>query len=211
MITLLLTGFEPFGGHSVNPSEMIAKDLNNVEFSNIRVVGKTISLRFNKIKQEITGLIDAYEPEIVLNLGQASCSAISIEKVAINLANTNNLPYNCGSKPEDEILEPSGPAAYFSTLPVKNLVQHLNDNQIPCYISYSAGTFGCNQIMYHSLHHVSTQEKTPPCRVGFIHLPLLPEQVVFNPISSSMDYNRMKKSISLILSKLGEMKSSGDL
>ena len=209
MTTLLLTGFEPFGDHFVNPSEMIAKELNGQEFSKIQVIGKTIPLRFNEIKREITELIGKYEPGIIINMGQASRSAISIEKVAINLANTSKIAYNCGSKPEEEILEPSGPTAYFSSLPIKILVEYLNENQIPSYISYSAGTFGCNQIMYHSLNHISMKKKPPSCIVGFIHLPLLPEQVVFNPISPSMDYNMMKTSILLVISKLGEVALTG--
>ncbi len=204
----MLTGFEPFGGYSVNPSGMIANDLDTQIFSKITVIGKTIPLRYNEIKHEITRLIDTYKPEIVINMGQASRTAISIERIAINLANAKRTAYNCGSKPTDELLESEGPAAYFSTLPVTNLVQFLNDNQIPCYTSYSAGTFGCNQIMYHSLHHVTTQENALSCKVGFIHLPLLPEQAVNNPMSSSMDYLIMRKGISLIITKLCEMKKS---
>ena len=208
MTSLLLTGFEPFGGYSVNPSEMIANELNGQEISRIKIVGKTITLRYKKIKQEIVELIDAHEPEFIIDVGQASRSAISIEKVAINLANAGKLAYNCGSTPNDEILDPKAPTAYFSTLPVMTLVQFLNDSQVPCYTSYSAGTFGCNQIMFHALHYIKTKGKTTHCKVGFIHLPLLPEQEANNPHSPSMDYTTMKKGISLIIKKLGELELS---
>lgn len=205
MTNLLLTGFEPFGGYSVNPSQMIAIELDGKEFSRIKIIGKVISLRFHNIKREIIEIIDKYEPEIILNLGQASRPALSIEKVAINLATADHSAYNCGSKPRDEILEPTGPVAYFSTLPIRILVQLLKENHVPCFISYSAGTFGCNQIMYHSLHHIHNKNIHQETQAGFIHLPLLPEQVLKNPSTASMDYNTMRQSIELIISKMDKM------
>ncbi len=136
-------------------------------------------------------------------MGQVTRPAISIEKVAINIADASKIAYNCGSKPDEEILIREGPAAYFSSLPVKKLVNHLKENKIPCYVSHSAGTFGCNQIMYYTLHYLATV--SPSHHGGFVHLPLLPDQTVTNPQAPSMGYETMKKGIQLIIGKLGEI------
>ena len=143
-----------------------------------------------------------HNPDIIINMGQATRSAISIEKVAINLVDASKVAYNCGSKPDEEILIPEGPDAYFSSLPVKRLVSHLKENDIPSYVSHSAGTFGCNQIMYYTLHNLS---KTNKFQGGFVHLPLLPEQAIKSPQTPSMGYLIMKKGIQLIIEKLGEL------
>jgi pyroglutamyl-peptidase len=205
LTTLLLTGFVPFGEYSVNPSEKIASELNRKEIAQIQIVGKSVSLNYKSINSEITQMIEKFDPDIIINMGQAPRSAISIERIAINLANTTKTAYNCGSKPKDEYLERKGPAAYFSTLPVTHLVEFLNNNRIPCYTSYSAGTFGCNQIMYHSLHHLNTKRAGEGKRAGFIHLPLLPEQAIGIPQLSSMGFHTMMEGIKLIISRLGKL------
>jgi pyroglutamyl-peptidase len=203
MKRLLLTGFEPFGDFKNNPSDILAQELNGQNINSIQVVGSTISLRYKEIKVQITNLIEEHKPDIVINMGQATRPAISIEKVAINLADATRIAYNCGSKPDEEILVREGPDAYFSSLPVKELANHLKENNIPCYVSYSAGTFGCNQIMYYTLNHLS--KISPVHQGGFVHLPLLPGQTVKNPQAPSMGYETMKKGIQLIIEKLGEI------
>lgn len=199
MRTLLLTGFEPFGRYEINPSEVIAQDLDGKTFSNIKVIGKTIPLRYEEIKPTIIQLIDEINPEIIINTGQASCSSISIERIAINLADASKVAYNCGTKPNEEILVKGGPMAYLSTLPVKHLVNNLKENHIPSYISNSAGTFGCNQLMYHTLNYLDTSSLLNQVSAGFIHLPLLPEQTINSPQSASMSLDIMKKAITLVI------------
>jgi len=203
MKKLLLTGFEPFGGFKNNPSDMLAQELNGQIINSIQVIGSTIKLRYKEIQGQIINLIRKHEPNIVINMGQATRPTISIEKVAINLADASRVAYNCGSKPEEEILIHEAPDAIFSSLPVKKLVTHLNENKIPCYISYSAGTFGCNQLMYYTLHYLT--KVIASRQGGFIHLPLLPDQTVSNPQAPSMGYETMKKGIQLIIEKLGEI------
>ena len=203
MKKLLLTGFEPFGGFKNNPSDMLAQELNGQIINSIQVIGSTISLRYKEIQAQITNLIEKHQPSIVINMGQATRPAISLEKVAINLADASKIAYNCGSKPDEEILIREGPDAHFSSLPVKELVNHLKENNIPCYVSHSAGTFGCNQIMYYTLHYQSNTSNSR--QGGFIHLPLLPDQTVKNPQAPSMGYETMKKGIQLIIEKLGEI------
>ncbi len=199
MESLLLTGFEPFGDYKINPSEIIAQELDGKTFTKIKVIGKSIPLRYIEIQSTVINLISEINPAIIINMGQAPRSMIAIERVAINLADVSKAAYSCGSKPDSEILVKEGPTAYFSTLPVKQLAKHLQSNGIPSYVSNTAGTFGCNQIMYHSLNHLDTSSKIGSVLAGFIHLPLLPEQVVNSPQASSMSLNLMKKAIILVI------------
>ena len=158
-----------------------------------------------KLRTEVnTAVIKEINPTIIINMGQAPKNSISFERVAINLADTIG-SYNCGSKPQEEQLEEDGPAAYFSTLPLKQLVQYLHQNNIPSAISNSAGTFGCNQVFYHTMHFLAkSSHKMRKTIAGFIHLPLLPEQVLTSPQSSSMDLQSMKKAITLVIKYLSE-------
>ncbi|NHJ03081.1 MAG: pyroglutamyl-peptidase I [Candidatus Heimdallarchaeota archaeon] len=204
MKKLLLTGFEPFGGYEVNPSELIARDFDGYTISDIKISGRVIPLKFNEIYAAITTNIKEISPNFIINLGQAPRPAISFEKVAINLANAQKVAYNCGTTPDDEILIKEGPLAYFSSLPLKFLVQYLEKHKIPSYISYSAGTFGCNQIFYYSMHHVNNSPPNQKVLAGFIHLPLLPEQALSNPNSPSMSLESMKNAIKLVITYLGQ-------
>ncbi len=199
MESLLLTGFEPFGNYKINPSEIIAQELNGKTFTKIKVVGKSIPLRYTEIKSTISNLISEINPSIIISMGQAPRSRIAIERVAINLADVSKTAYNCDSKPDSETLVEEGPTAYFSTLPVKQLATHLQSNGIPSYVSNTAGTFGCNQIMYLTLNQLDISSKIGSVLAGFIHLPLLPEQVVNSPQASSMSLNLMKKAIILVI------------
>ncbi|MFX1282175.1 MAG: pyroglutamyl-peptidase I [Promethearchaeota archaeon] len=208
MRSLLLTGFEPFGGYNVNPSDIIAQELNDTTISHIKIIGKTIPLRFAEIKSAITQVIDETNPEIIINTGQASRPSISIERVAINLADASKVAYNCGTKPNEKTLVEGGPVAYFSTLPIKYIEKYLKKNDIPCYISNSAGTFGCNQVMYHTLNYLDSSFRYNSVLAGFIHFPLLPEQIVNSPQSSSMSLDVMRKAITLVIKCLKNYEKS---
>ncbi len=208
MRSLLLTGFEPFGGYKINPSEVIAQKLDGKTFTNIKVIGKTIPLRYAEIQSIITRLISEIKPDIVINTGQASRPSISIERVTVNFADASKVAYNCGAKPNEEIIVEGEPVAYFSTLPVKQIANYLQKNDIPSYVSNSAGTFGCNQLIYHTLNYLDSSSQLDSVLAGFIHLPLLPEQVVGSPQSSSMSMDVMKKAINLVIELLDTLEES---
>ncbi|MHA2243678.1 MAG: pyroglutamyl-peptidase I family protein [Candidatus Hodarchaeales archaeon] len=197
-----MTGFESFGGYKINPSEVIAQKLDGKTFGNTKVIGKTISLRYSEIQSIITRLINETNPDFVINTGQASRPSISIERVAVNFADASKIAYNCGTKPNEDILVKGGPVAYFITLPVKQIAKYLQKNDIPCYVSNSAGTFGCNQLIYHTLNYLDSTSQLDSVIAGFIHLPLLPEQVVGSPQSSSMSMDVMEKAVCLIIEYL---------
>ena len=110
--------------------DMLAQELNGQIINSIQVIGSTITLRYKEIQAQILNLIKKHKPDIIINLGQATRPSISIEKIAINLADAGRIAYNCGSKPDEEKLIRDAPDAYFSSLPVKKLVSHLEKNKI---------------------------------------------------------------------------------
>jgi pyroglutamyl-peptidase len=173
--TILLTGFEPFGGNDVNPSILACKSLEGESIYGFMVVVEEIPLRFHEIKEMIEGHIEKHRPSAVICTGQSGRAFIALERVAINIGDARN-PYNCGYHPVDERLNEEGPAAHFTKLPIRAMLEALKEAKIPAEISNSAGTYGCNQIFYHLMDYLSRERLDIPA--GFIHVPCLPEQVV---------------------------------
>ncbi|MCK4895771.1 MAG: pyroglutamyl-peptidase I [Candidatus Heimdallarchaeota archaeon] len=173
---IILTGFEPFGGSDVNPSILACQSLSKKTVEGYEIKAIEIPLRYKEIKHNIESVLIKEKPEIVICTGQSSRSVISLERIAINTASLEKSAYSCGTKPMDEILETNGRAGYFSTLPIRKIKDCLEENKIPCEISNSAGTFGCNQIFYHLMQFINNNEINIPA--GFIHVPSLPEQVI---------------------------------
>ncbi|MHA1779219.1 MAG: pyroglutamyl-peptidase I [Candidatus Heimdallarchaeaceae archaeon] len=196
MQKILLTGFEPFGGSKVNPSLEVAKTLNDKEIDGFKIIGKTIPLVFDEIKSTIENLIQEYAPSAVISVGQSGRGVISLERVAINLADAK-IAYNCGTKPFDQVLEVKGPVAYFTTLSVRAIISKLHEAGIPAEISYSAGTYGCNQLFYHLMHYVSKRSLDIPA--GFIHVPPLPQQVVEKRSAPSMCLDLITHALEIVI------------
>lgn len=175
MKTILLTGFEPFGGSHINPSIEACKPLNGREYNGYRVKVAEIPLRFDEVRPSLVKAIDETKPSAVICTGQAGSSTIRLERVAINMADAR-IAYNCGKKPVDEPIIDDGPVAYFSTLPLRNLLAAIEEKKVPVKICNSAGTFGCNHIFYDLMHHIEENDLGVPG--GFIHVPSLPEQAM---------------------------------
>lgn len=171
-----LTGFEPFGDFKVNPSWEVAKTFNGREIASFHIKSFKIQLIYKKIKQKITEIIETYRPTVLILLGQSFRPVISLEKVAINFADLTEakLLYNCDTRPKDEKLEPEAPPAYFSTLPLRKILKDLRNNEVPAEISYTSGTFACNQIFFHTMHYLYSHNFD--ISAGFIHVPCLPSQ-----------------------------------
>lgn len=172
---VLITGFEPFGGEKVNPAYEAVKMLPDV-IAGAEIMKLEIPTVFSQSIAAVEAGIEKYHPDIVINVGQAGGrSCITIEKVGINLAEAR-IPDNAGVQPVDEPLQADGPTAYFATIPVKAMVENVRNHGIPCHISYSAGTYVCNCVMYNVLHLTAT--RYPNIRAGFIHVPFAAEQVI---------------------------------
>ena len=170
---VLVTGFEPYGKENYNPSKEIAVKLDGKEINGSKIFGAEMPVSYRRIRDALITKIEEIKPQIVINLGLApGVSYIRVERVAINIMDAG--PDNDGYRPVDEPIEPSGPPAYFATIPIKKIVKELKENGIPAAISNSAGTFLCNCIMYHTLHYIST--KKLKAIAGFIHIPYIPRQ-----------------------------------
>ena len=171
-LRILITGFEPFGGDSVNPSWLVAQHLSRASIAGAQLQALQLPCAFGLSVQVLAQALVQHQPDVVLALGLAQGrEGISIERVAINVDDAR-IPDNAGQQPIDTPVVPGGPAAYFSTLPIKRLVQGLQQAGHPAHISQTAGTFACNHVFYALQHHLHGQRAMS----GFVHLPALPEQ-----------------------------------
>ena len=169
--TILVTGFDPFGGESTNASWEAVKRLPN-EIGNLQIHKLEIPTVFGEAAEKVLQAAEALHPQVILCVGQAAGrSAVTHERIGINIRDAR-IPDNRGYVPADVPVVPDGPAAYFATVPVKDMVSAIQQKNIPASVSNSAGTFVCNDLFYTLLHHFDGT----PTQVGFIHIPLLPEQ-----------------------------------
>jgi len=169
---VLITGFEPFGEETHNPSEMIARALDGSLISGRGVRGVVLPCRFGAALTQLRRLLRTERPALTICLGVAGGrQAITPERIAVNLIDAG-IPDNAGRQPRDKPVARDGPAAYFSRLPVKAIVNRLRDLGHPAEISLSAGSYVCNHLFYGLMHELSG---TPGARGGFIHIPRLPE------------------------------------
>ena len=193
---VLITGFDKFGGESINPSSLCVNSLPDV-IDNIEIKKITLPTVFKDSSQVLEENIDSFSPNIVICVGQAGGrSKITPERIAINIDDAR-IPDNIGNSPIDEAIRKDGENAYFSTLPIKAIVDELNKNNIPSAISNTAGTFVCNHIMYEALYLSS--KKYPNIKAGFIHIPYIKEQVIDKPNMPFMKKEDIIQALKIIL------------
>ena len=197
--TILLTGFESFAGDTLNSSWEVVRALGGQRIGHEHViVSELLPCSFGDSLEQLRALIAVHQPKIVLAVGQAGGrTAICLERVAINLIDAA-IPDNVGQQPIDQSIIEDGPAAYFSTLPIKAIAARLREHGIPVVISQSAGTYVCNAIFYGLMH--AAQNLQRPLRAGFVHIPYLPGQAVHKPGTSSMAETVIVESLRLALS-----------
>ena len=181
MKTVLLTGFEPFDGQHENPSALAAQALAGRVFARRRVVSAVLPCAFGDSLAALKRELRRVQPELVLCVGQAGGrAALSVERIAINVDDAR-IPDNQGARPIDEPISARGPAAYWSTLPLKAIVLALEAEGIPAEVSQSAGTFVCNHVFYGLMR---TLKRRPGVRGGFMHVPFLPSQTTDERVPS---------------------------
>jgi pyroglutamyl-peptidase len=172
---VLVTGFDPFGGSPVNPSWYAVQALHGREIAAHRIVGAQLPTVFGASIERLEQLLQQHRPRLVICTGQAGGrGALSLERVAINV-NDARIPDNAGEQPVDTAIAADGPAAYFTTLPIKAMLQALLADGIRAEVSQTAGTFVCNHVFY-GLMHLLAQPRFQGVRGGLIHVPFLPEQ-----------------------------------
>jgi pyroglutamyl-peptidase len=196
--TILVTGFEPFGAHSVNPTEGLAKAVDGRRVGNFAVLGVVLPVHHADTAARLGTLLAESSPESVLHLGLAGGRArIALERVALNVMDYD-VADNAGYRASGEPCVPEGPTAYFSTLPLPAMLKALVDEGVPAYTSNTAGTYLCNQTLYWTLHAVRNVPRPP--RVGFVHFPLLPAMVAAAGLERpSMDFPLMLRAVETIL------------
>ncbi|MCW4012615.1 MAG: pyroglutamyl-peptidase I [Candidatus Bathyarchaeota archaeon] len=182
----------------MNPSIESCKPLNGKKYNDCVVKVVEIPLRYDEIKSSLVKAIEETNPSAIICTGQSGSGDIRLERVAINIADAR-IPYNCGTQPVDKIIAPDGPVAYFSTLPLRKLLDELIDAKIPSVISNTAGTFGCNHIFYELMHYRAEKELDIPA--GFIHVPSLPEQVI-GQARPSMALSLITDALEVVLTTL---------
>jgi pyroglutamyl-peptidase len=168
--TVLLTGFEPFAGDAVNPSWEAVRALDGETISGHRIVTAKLPVVFGDARHALREAIAHTKPTLVICVGVANTrTRISIERIAINVDDAR-IPDNAGRQPIDVAVVEEGPAAYFSTLPIKAILRALDAAKIPAEISQTAGTYVCNHVFYGLMHELAAH---PAIRGGFIHVPPL--------------------------------------
>lgn len=171
MKKLLITGFDPFGGETVNPSWEAVKLLPE-QIGDYVLCKLQVPTVFGLAAQMVLEKAREVQPDMILCIGQAGGrSAITPERIAVNIRDAK-IPDNTGNQPRDAFVAEDGPAGYFATVPVEKMVEGIAALQIPAMVSNSAGAFVCNDLFYSLLHHFADSA----VRVGFIHIPYLPQQ-----------------------------------
>ena len=175
---ILVTGFTPFGGESINPAWLAVQALPEA-IGQHEICKAEIPTEFAASRIALTEQVNVLHPDAVICVGQAGGrNAITVERVAINIMDTT-VPDNNGFQPVDVPIVPNAPAAYFSTLPIKRMVEAIRSAGLPAKVSNTAGTYVCNTLMYHLLHLAA--EQYPTMLGGFIHVPYAEEQVKDKP------------------------------
>ena len=193
---ILLTGFDPFDGETVNPSWEAVRALHGRRVGGHLVVTRQLPTEFAASLRLLKTAMRELKPAIVLGVGQAGGRPqLSLERVAINLQDAR-IPDNASAQPIDEPVIAGAPAAYFSTLPLKSMLAALHDAGLPAEISHSAGTYVCNHIAYAMLHLAA---KRRGVHAGFIHIPYLPAQAASLRGAASMAQAEVERGLLIAL------------
>jgi pyroglutamyl-peptidase len=197
MRTVLLTGFEPFDGESINPSWEAARALDGELIGGGRIHARLLPCAFGESLRVLRKEMRVLRPDLVLCVGQAGGrAAVTPERVAINIDDAR-IADNAGRQLADQPIVRGGPAAYWSTLPIKAIVAALSEARIPAAVSQTAGTFVCNHVFYGLMHALAHARRRPRPRGGFIHIPYLPAQARRKEGAPSLSLGKMIAAVRL--------------
>ena len=194
---ILLTGFEPFGGESINPSWSAAREAAaRLRAEGLEARAVELPCVFGEALRVLEAALLEHRPELVICAGQAGGrSRVSLERIAINCDDART-PDNAGSTPVDQPVVAGGPAAYFSTLPVKAALAALLAAGIPAEVSQTAGTFVCNHVFYGLMHALRLQ---PGTRGGFVHVPDEPAQLPPGSMEPALPFEQLAEALAVIV------------
>lgn len=193
---LLLTGFEPFLGYPINPTMKIVEQLDGSTIDGYEVHGRVLTVDFSKSGINLLEEINRVQPDAVISLGLAGGRyKITPERIAINCNDGDS--DNTGNKPENEMIFEDGLDGIFTTLPIDEMVKRLTESGLPTEISNSAGTYLCNNVMYHGLYHL--KKESHPVPSGFIHIPASHELALRHKGIPSWSHDDLIKAIQICI------------
>lgn len=205
---ILVTGFDPFGGESVNPANEAIRLLPDT-IKGAEIEKLEIPTVFHKSAKVVRQKMVEYQPDVVLNIGQAGGRmGLTPERVAINQDDAR-IPDNEGNQPIDMPIQQDGQAAYFSKLPIKAMVEAMKEAGIPASVSNTAGTFVCNHIMYQTLYIVD--KEFPNVKAGFMHIPYMTEQVIDKPGQPAMSLIDMARGVEAAIEAIVDYQDKADI
>jgi len=174
---VLISGFEPFGGSNLNSSQLVVEAISKESFSGLDLFTVILPVEFGKAADVLLSKVKELDPEIIIAFGQAEGrKALTPEKIAINL-DSARIPDNAGELRGNKVIIEKGADGYFSTLPIEKMVEAVKECGLESEISLSAGSFLCNHIFYHLQHQLLESG----VKSGFVHLPLVNEQIAQYP------------------------------
>ena len=201
---IIVTGFDPFGGETINPSIECVKALPEIE--GVELIRLELPTVFKESPKRLNEVINDVKPDAVLSVGQAGGrTGITMERIAINVDDAR-IPDNISQQPIDETIQTEGEPAYFSTLPIKRIVKAIREAGISAEVSNSAGTFVCNHIMYQSLFAATKADK--PFKAGFMHIPFIPEQTTDKP---SLPLEESTKAVQIAIETIRDYINDEDI
>ncbi len=201
---IIVTGFDPFGGETINPSIECVKALPEIE--GVELIRLELPTVFKESAKRLNEVINDVKPDAVLSVGQAGGRpGITMERIAINVDDAR-IPDNISQQPIDEAIQLDGEAAYFTTLPIKRIVKAIREAGILAEVSNSAGTFVCNHIMYQALFAATKADK--PFKAGFMHIPFIPEQTTDKP---SLPLEESTKAVQIAIETIRDYINDEDI
>ncbi|TJY41785.1 pyroglutamyl-peptidase I [Cohnella pontilimi] len=183
MMKILISGFEPFGGSTINPTEQLIRSIQRESIPGVEIRTVLLPVYFDDCVDLLVKEIENFGPDAVISCGLAGGRRdITPERIAVNLKDiAPDAPYpdNKGAKPQDMPINPDGPDGLMTKLPIRKMVNRLKEQGIPASISYTAGTFICNNTMYGILDYI--RRKDVPVMAGFVHFPASAEMADEHP------------------------------
>lgn len=210
MLRILLTGFAPFGGDSINPTQRAVAALAGAASPpGIALATAVLPVTYAGALPALRAALATHAPDVVLGTGLAGGrAAVSVERVAVNIDDAR-LPDNDGVQRIDAPVVPGGPAAYFASVPIKAIAAAIRAAGVPAEVSQTAGTFLCNHVFYLACHLAATER--PGLRAGFLHVPWLPEQAVEHPGEPCMALDDVLRALRAALAAVRDTTPGGDL
>lgn len=198
---VLISGFEPYGEMSVNPTQTLAEEAGSLGIEEIEVYSVLLPVNYDECVERLVEEVERISPDVVISCGlYPGRTAVTPERIGINVKDTmadDPIADNTGKSPVDEPIDPDGPDALFSLLPYRRIVENLKDAGIPTFVSNTAGTYICNNTLYGLLNHVRRNDL--PIAAGFVHFPASTEMAVENPAQPSLPMEMMLRALRIII------------